>query len=153
VTTPGTAVERHAWSWTLRPRYVGWFFLWTSGIHVGIVAADTAFYRHFADGALIPGLAGAWRSMYMPHAAITGLLVAAGEAVVALLLLLGSRTWRRIGWIGMIAFHTALLCFGWGFWLWSIPALVVLVRSSLEDWRTSDGPWSSPQVTVVGHTR
>jgi hypothetical protein len=110
------------------------FFLWTSGIHVGIVAADPGLYRHFADGALVPGLSAAWRSTFMAHASVAGLLVAAGEATLALLLL-GPWPWRRVGWIGAIAFHLALMCFGWGFWLWCVPALALLVRGAAADRR------------------
>lgn len=116
----------------LRARWVGWFFLWTSGIHVGIVAADTGFYRHFADQALVPSLSDLWQSGFMAHAAVAGLLLAAGEAVMAALLL-GARPYRRAGWFLTIAFHVALLCFGWGFWLWSVPALVLLVSGARAD--------------------
>jgi hypothetical protein len=117
---------------TLSPRFVGWFFLWTSGIHVGIVAADPGFYRHFADGSLLPGLTGVWDSLFMTHAAASGLVVAAGQAVLATLLL-GPRRWHRVGWAGTIAFHVALMCFGWGFWLWCVPALTLLVRGARAD--------------------
>ena len=134
--------------WLLRPSYVGGFFLWTSGIHVGIVAADPGLYRHFADGALIPGLAEAWRSVFMTHAWAAGLVVAAGEAVLALLLM-GRRPCRRVGWVGAIAFHVALMCFGWGFWLWSVPVLTLLVRGARHDWRNADGPGSSRPMTLV----
>ena len=108
---------------SLQPRYVGWFFLWTSGIHVGIVAAGPGFYRHFADDALVPGLTAAWRSAFMAHAPAGGLAVATGEAVLGLLLLAGSRNRRRSGCVGTIAFHVALMCFGRGFWLWCVPGL------------------------------
>jgi hypothetical protein len=139
--------------WRLRPRYVGSFFLWTSGIHVGIVAADPGLYRDFADGALVPGLTAAWASIFVAHAAIAGLVLAAGEAVLALLLLLGSWTWRRVGWIGTISFHAVLMCFGWGFWLWCLPVVALLVLGATADRRPSDGPWSSEPRTVVGSTR
>ena len=134
-------------------RYVGWFFLWTSGIHVGIVAADPGLYRHFADGALVPGLTAAWSSTYMAHATVSGLVVALGEATLALLLLLGSRTWRRLGWTGVVAFHLALMCFGWGFWLWCVPAMSLVVPAARRDLAAPDGPGSSQQMTVVDHRR
>src|SRR5215207_2948495 len=51
----------------LRPAWVGGFFVWTAGIHVGIVAADTGFYRHFADEAFFPAQARAWRDVFMTH--------------------------------------------------------------------------------------
>lgn len=116
----------------LPARWVGTFFLWTSGVHVGIVAAGPGFYRGFADGALVPGLSTAWRSWFMPHAAAYGLLIAAGEATLGLLLLGGPRQ-RRLGWAGVIAFHLALMAFGWGFWLWCIPALAALTVSATAD--------------------
>ena len=148
-------------SWTVSPRYVGWFFLWTSGIHVGIVAADPGLYRRFADGSLVPGLAEGWRSVFMAHAWAYGLVVAVGEAVLALLLLLGTRSCRRVGWVGAITFHVALMCFGWGFWLWSVPVLALLIRGARHDWWESQGPGSprpdGPAVTKdlagVAHRR
>lgn len=151
-----TRERRRRRSWPLDPRDVGWFFLWTSGIHVGIVAAGTEFYRHFADEALVPGLATAWRSLFMAHASWGGLVVAAGEAVLGLLLLSASTSGRRWGWIGVIAFHAALMCFGWGFWLWSVPALVVLVSGARADWsptEATDGPGSSRPMTVARRSR
>lgn len=139
-------------SWAVPARYVGWFFLWTSGIHVGIAAAGPDLYRHFADGALVPGLTSLWRSVFMAHAGASGLVLALGEATLALLVLLGSGARRRIGWVGMITFHLALMCFGWGFWVWCVPALALLVRGAVHDWR-SEGPGSSRPMTVVRRSR
>lgn len=123
----------------LRPQWVGWFFLWTSGIHVGIVAADPGFYGHFADEALLPGLERAWAQVFMPHAAVCGLLIAAGEAGLGLLLL-GSPRQRRVGWVGVIGFQVALMAFGWGFWLWSVPVLLLLVPAAMADSRSVTSP-------------
>lgn len=142
-----------AGSRSVPPRYVGWFFLWTSGIHVGIVAAGTGFYRHFADEALVPGLAAAWRSAFMSQPALGGLTVAAGEALLGVLLLSHSWTRRRWGWAGTIAFHVALMCFGWGFWLWSLPALALLVSGARADRLRVDGPGSSRPMTVARPVR
>ena len=140
-------------SGALRPRYVGWFFLWTSGVHVGIVAAGPELYRHFADGALVPGLAPAWRSAFMAHPSVGGLVVAAGEALLGVLLLSPDLRWRRAGWAGTIAFHVALMCFGWGFWLWCIPALSLLARGAWQDRSSVAGPRSSRLMTVVYRSR
>jgi hypothetical protein len=144
------AGRRHGSPWTVPPRYVGRFFLWTSGVHVGIVAADPGLYRHFADDALLWGLTAAWRSTFMPHAAIAGLVVAAGEAMFGLLLL-GPWSWRRLGWGGTIVFHLALMAFGWGFWLWCVPATALLARGAIEDRRSLmllDRPLVGPSPTV-----
>lgn len=64
---------------------VGGFFLSMGGVHLGIVAADTGFYRHFADGALF--------------------------------------SFVRHGWADVF-----------GFWLWSVPALCLLVPLARKDW-------------------
>jgi hypothetical protein len=57
----------------------------------------------------------------------------AGELTLGLLLLAGG-TWARVGWVGVIAFHVALMLFGWGFWIWSVPVLVFLVVAARRDW-------------------
>ncbi len=61
----------------------------------------------------------------MAHPAGWGLVVAAGELAIGVLTLAGGR-WTRIGLIGAIVFHVALMMFGWGYWIWSVPMLVVL---------------------------
>jgi hypothetical protein len=107
---------------------VGGFFLFTGGIHVGIVAADTELYRHFADAA--PAwVHEAWQEVFMAAPTAWGLLLAAVEVAMGLLLLSHGRA-VRVGWAGVIAFHVGLLFFGWGIWLWSVPVLVVLVIAS-----------------------
>lgn len=113
---------------------VGCFYLFTGGIHVGIVAAGPGFYRHFADGALFGLVSSLWRDVFMAHPAAWGLALAAGETVLGLLLLRGG-AWARAGWAGVIAFHLALMVFGWGFWLWSVPALSLLVPAASRDLR------------------
>lgn len=40
-------------------------------------------------------------------------------------------------WAGVIVFHVAPMAFGWGFWLWSVPALSLLVPAALSDVRHS----------------
>jgi hypothetical protein len=77
--------------------------------------------------------------VFMTHAAIGGLLVAAGEAALAVLLL-GPRPCRRIGWSGTIAFHLALMRFGWGFWLWCVPAHALLRQGAAKDWNDARVP-------------
>jgi hypothetical protein len=124
--------------WTPR-RFVGCFFLWTSGMHVGIVAADTSFYRDFAGGAVLPWVERAWRDVFMANPAAWGLAVAAGELTLGLLLLKGGRA-ARLGWLGVIAFHIGLVLFGWGFLLWSVPALAFLIPFAVRDWGRLEPP-------------
>jgi hypothetical protein len=62
----------------------------------------------------------------MAHPAVCGLALALGELAIGVLILLGGR-FARYGLLGAIAFHVALLLFGWGLLLWSVPALLLLV--------------------------
>jgi hypothetical protein len=111
---------------------VGGLFLVTAGVHVGLVSADAQVYRHFADNGLFPFVREGWQDIVMAHPAAWGLLLAAGELVLGTLLLVGGRA-ARWGWVGAIGFHVLLMLFGVGFWLWSVPALIVLVILARRD--------------------
>jgi hypothetical protein len=100
-------------------------FLVTAGIHIGIVGADAQQYRHFADGAL-PLVRTAWRDVFIANPSAWGLAVAAGELLIGIAILVGGR-WIRLGLVGAIGFHVALMLFGFGFWVWILPMLVLLV--------------------------
>ena len=128
---PPAAAGRDAGG-TLR-RGVGCFFLFTGGVHLGMVAADVEVYRHFADGSMLPFVRDAWTSVFMAHAVLWALLVMTGELAMAVLLLRGG-TAAKVGWVGVIAFHVCLMLFGWGFWLWSVPVLAFLVWAARRDW-------------------
>jgi uncharacterized membrane protein YphA (DoxX/SURF4 family) len=86
----------------------------------------TETYRQFADTAFLPFVKQAWLSVFMPHAALLGLLLAAFELTAGLLILAGGRK-TTLGLLGALAFHLGLMLFGWGFWFWSAPMLAVLV--------------------------
>ena len=122
---------------TLR-RAVGGFFIFTGGVHLGMVAADVEVYRHFADGSLLPFVRDAWTDVFMAHAAVWALLVMTGELAMGLLLLRGGAA-AKVGWAGVIAFHVCLMLFGWGFWFWSVPVLVFLVWAARRDWPALGG--------------
>lgn len=121
----------------LARKAVGGFYLFTGGVHLGIVAADPELYRHFADGALFDFVASGWQDAFMAHPAAWGMVMAAGETVLGVLLLRGGR-WAKWGWAGVVAFHLALLLFGWGFWVWSLPALAFLILVAGKDWQGSE---------------
>lgn len=104
---------------------VGGFFLFTAGVHLGLVAADPEVYRRFGEHGLFGFVRTGWDEVVMAHPAVWGLLLMAGELTLGLLLLLGGRA-TRVGWVGVIVFHVLLMLFGFGFWLWSVPALVLL---------------------------
>lgn len=112
---------------------VGGFFLSTGGVHLGIVAADTQFYTHFADGALFPFVRDGWTHIFMSTPVFWGLCLFVGETALGVLLMQGG--WlARVGWLGVITFQVLLMLFGVGFWLWSLPALAVLVPLARRDW-------------------
>jgi hypothetical protein len=104
----------------------GVMFAGGSAVHVAIVVTGTETYRHFADTAFIPFVKQAWLSVFMPQAALLGLLLAAFELAVGLLILAGGRK-TALGLLAAQAFHLGLMLFGWGFWLWSVPMLAMLV--------------------------
>jgi hypothetical protein len=103
------------------------------GIHVGIVAANTDTYRHFADSALFGFVRTGWAEVFMAHPAVWGLLLAAGEVALGAMLLVGG-TAARWGWVAILAFQALLMLFGWGVWFWSLPALAFLYLGARRDW-------------------
>lgn len=111
---------------------VGGFYLAMGGVHLGVVAADSETYRHFADAGLFAFVRGGWQDIFMAQPAVFGLLLMAGEMTLGILLLIGGR-FATVGWAGVVAFHLLLMLFGFGIWLWSIPALAVLVYLAHKD--------------------
>ena len=82
-------------------------------------------YAKFADGSYIPFVRDTWRSLVVPnHHFFISLLVAFEAAVGVLVLSAGKRA--QLGLAAAIAFHVALLSFGWGFYLWSVPMIGAL---------------------------
>ena len=120
-------------------RLVGGLFLVTGGIHLGIVAADTEYYRPFGDRALFGFVRTGWAEVFMAHPVFWGLMMALGEITLGVLLLAGGRP-ARVGWVGVIAFHVLLMLFGFGFWLWCLPALAILVTLARRDWPALSRP-------------
>jgi hypothetical protein len=112
---------------------------WRRRLHVAIVVTGTETYRHFADTAFILFVKQAWLSVFMPHAALLGLLLAAFELAVGLLILAGARK-TVLGLVAAVAFHLGLMLFGWGFWFWSIPMLAMLVALLRYDFDNALGP-------------
>ena len=112
---------------------VGGFYLSMGGVHLGIVAADPQFYGPFADRALLPFVRNGWADVFMATPVFWGLCLVAGETALGVLLLIGGRA-AKLGWAGVIAFHVLLMLFGWGIWVWCLPALAVLVPSAIRDW-------------------
>ena len=112
---------------------VGGLYLVTAGINAGLVLADPSTYQHFADESFLPVVRRLWEDVVMATPTPWFLLLAAGELLLGVLLLLGGRA-ARIGWVGAVLFHVLLMLFGVGFWLWSLPALALLVPAAWADW-------------------
>lgn len=136
--TTAPSVRRH-WGGPV----VGGFFLSMGGVHLGVVAADPETYRHFADAGLFEFVREGWQDIFMAHPAVFGLLLMAGETALGILLLRGGRA-ATFGWAGVIVFHLLLMLFGFGIWLWCLPALAVLVYLARRD---TTARWSHDPTT------
>jgi hypothetical protein len=117
---------------------VGGFYLTMAGVHLGIVAADPETYRPFADASFLGFVRAGWEHVFMAHPAAWGLALFAGEALLGGFLLAGGRR-AKVGWVGVIGFHVALMLFGVGTWLWSVPVLAVVVPLARADWPALSG--------------
>lgn len=82
-------------------------------------------YGGFADASFIPFVRDTWQSLVAPNQALFIWTLVAVEAVVGTLVVTGGRR-TRFAMIAIMAFHVALLPFGWFFWAWSLPMLVAL---------------------------
>lgn len=129
-------------------KIVGGFYLSMGGVHLGIVAADPQLYRHFADGSFLGFVRTGWAEVFMVNPAAWGFALFLGETLLGLCLLAGGR-WVRAGWVGVIAFHVGLMLFGFGIWLWSIPALALLVTLARADWPQLAA--ATPRLALAGH--
>lgn len=118
---------------------MGGFYLVMGGINAGIVAADPQTYRTFADGAYWSFVTDTWHDVVMAQPYFWFLLLAVGELALGLMLLLGGRA-ARGGWAGVITFHVLLMSFGFGIWLWCLPALALLAPAARADWPQLEGP-------------
>jgi hypothetical protein len=123
-----TSSQRRHWGGPV----VGGFYLSMGGVHLGLVAADPQTYRHFADAGLFAFVRDGWHDVFMAAPAVFGLLLALGETVLGVLLLVGGRC-ATVGWAGVITFHLLLMLFGFGIWLWCLPALALLVTLARKD--------------------
>lgn len=104
---------------------VGVLYLGAGALVNALLLATGEDYRDFADGSYIAFVRHTWRSLVVPNHVFFIALLVAFEAAVGLLTLVGGRR-AQLGLVAAIAFHTALLSFGWGFYLWSVPMIVAL---------------------------
>lgn len=82
-------------------------------------------YSGFADGASTSFVRDTWESVVVPHQTwFIGVLIAFEAAAGALVLVEGRV--RQTALLLLVAFNVALVSFGWGFLVWSVPMVVAL---------------------------
>ncbi|MER7251385.1 hypothetical protein [Kribbella sp. NPDC000426] len=117
-------------------RAIRWGFvaLFASGacVHVFLALATPRSYDGFADTAFFGWVHDGWQNIFMAHPTVWALLLAAAELTIAILLV----KVPRVGYVAVIAFHLALMLFGWGFWLWCVPALAFAVPAARNSFRS-----------------
>jgi hypothetical protein len=82
-------------------------------------------YSGFADGASTSFVRDSWQSVVAPHQGLFIGLLIAFEAAAGVLVLVEGRV-RQMALLLLVAFNVALVSFGWGFLVWSVPMLVAL---------------------------
>lgn len=103
-----------------------------SALWVGAGAAVNGYflargdtYSGFADGAPTSFVRDTWESVVVPnHGAFIGALIAFEAAAGALVLVEGAV--RQTVLVLLIGFNLALVSFGWGFLVWSVPMVLAL---------------------------
>lgn len=103
-----------------------------AGVHTFLALTTPRSYDGFADAAFFTWTRDAWQNIFMAHPTAWALLLAAGELTIAVLLV----KVRVLGYIAVVLFHLALMLFGWGFWLWCVPALALAVPAARHAFRT-----------------
>jgi hypothetical protein len=108
--------------------------------------ARGADYSGFADGASTSFVRQTWESLVVPHHGLFIGLLIGFEAIAGALVLVGGavRQWTLVVLIG---FTVALVSFGWGFLIWSVPmvvALSLLWRAGRDAGRVEGHPQAAP---------
>jgi len=135
-TSANQARDPHRW-WA---RVFGGIFLASALTHMVLVTVTPDSYAAFADGSPWSFVRHAWHSAFVPNTTFFITLLIAFEVSTGLLIL--SRQYRRTGIGAAIAFNAALILFGWGFCIWSVPAIAAL----LWFWHIENGPGEPPTV-------
>lgn len=93
-------------------------------------------FSGFADQASTSFVRDTWESLVVPHHVVfIGLLIAFEATAGALVLVPGPV--RQVGLVLLMCFNVALLSFGWGYLVWSVPLVV-----ALESLRRADTRWA-----------
>ena len=143
-------------------RHPGSLWLGRAGVGVLYVAAGAGVnavflirgddYAEFADGSYIAFVRRTWADVVVPnHDLWIGLLIVFELSVGVLAVIGGRRT--QIAYASAIAFHVALLSFGWGFYLWSLPMIVALVTLLRAERQSHPGSHDLAPDRASGRTR
>jgi uncharacterized membrane protein YphA (DoxX/SURF4 family) len=93
-------------------------------------------FSGFADQASTSFVQDRWESLVVPHHAVFIGLLIAFEATAGAAVLVAGRV-RQVGLVLLMCFNVALLSFGWGYLLWSVPLV-----AALESLRRADQRWA-----------
>jgi hypothetical protein len=93
----------------------------------GYLLARGDDYSGFADGASTAFVRETWESLVVPHHTIFIGLLIAFEAVAGALVLVEGQI-RQTALLVLIAFNVALVSFGWGYLVWSVPLVLALTQ-------------------------
>ena len=101
-----------------------------AAVNAGVLVLNSS-YTGFADGSSVAFVRDTWESLVVPNQSIFIGLLVAFEALAGALVLVPGRP-REVALAALVAFNVALLSFGWGFLIWSVPVgtgLVLLLRA------------------------
>jgi hypothetical protein len=109
----------------------------------------SADYSGFADGASTAFVRDTWESVVAPHQGLFIGLLIAFEAAAGALVLVEGRV-RQMAVLLLIGFNVALVSFGWGFLVWSVPMVVALslLWRADQTWRRSGHRADVPATTA-----
>jgi hypothetical protein len=112
------------------------FIVAGAAVNAFLVVRDPDSYAKFAEASYLPFVRHTWATLVVPHTTAWITLLIAFELAVGALALLGD--WKtRLGYAAAMGFHIALLTFGFGFYLWSVPMLAALTTLSRAEGRKS----------------
>lgn len=119
------AAEPRAVRWTRRG-LAGMFVAGAAG-HAVFASVVPEIYETFADGSQFAVVREAWRALFVPHTRLLAAGLGVFELGLGVLFAVGGRRATRVAVAGAMAFHVALVAFGWWYLLWSVPMLGLLL--------------------------
>ncbi len=98
-------------------------------------------FSGFADLATVSFVGDTWESTVVPHHTVFIGLLIAFEACAGAAVLVPGRV-RQVALVLLMGFNAALLSFGWGYLVWSVPLVAALeaLRRADRQWAALDAP-------------